>query len=199
MIRDEPNNIMTANPQTEPTAAHLTFANGQEDCRGDLPTSHLLGLSSLGNDYASLRQCEYEDINVAVNQPAYLQLKDLPANFNFSEYSSQRHQNQHQHHDIRLQQQQQQQQQHPISQPALQHQQYTAQSADLYQYRGVNRGQQVTARGGQNYYGQLASAANTIVDRASIYLCNSDMWTRFHEHTTEMIITKQGRLEGAPV
>ncbi|KAJ8322221.1 hypothetical protein KUTeg_000692 [Tegillarca granosa] len=29
--------------------------------------------------------------------------------------------------------------------------------------------------------------------RASIYLCNRDLWSRFHSHTTEMIITKQGR------
>jgi hypothetical protein len=28
---------------------------------------------------------------------------------------------------------------------------------------------------------------------ASVYLCNRDLWTRFHAHTTEMIITKQGR------
>ena len=28
---------------------------------------------------------------------------------------------------------------------------------------------------------------------AAVYLCNRDLWTRFHTHTTEMIITKQGR------
>ena len=31
------------------------------------------------------------------------------------------------------------------------------------------------------------------MSKASVYLCNRDLWTRFHAHTTEMIITKQGR------
>ena len=29
--------------------------------------------------------------------------------------------------------------------------------------------------------------------RACVFLCNREMWIKFHEHTTEMIITKQGR------
>lgn len=28
-----------------------------------------------------------------------------------------------------------------------------------------------------------------------IYLCNRDLWVKFHQHTTEMIITKQGRYD----
>ena len=31
--------------------------------------------------------------------------------------------------------------------------------------------------------------------RACVFLCNREMWIKFHEHTTEMIITKQGRYE----
>lgn len=30
-------------------------------------------------------------------------------------------------------------------------------------------------------------------NKASVYLCNRQLWLRFHQHTTEMIITKQGR------
>ncbi len=30
--------------------------------------------------------------------------------------------------------------------------------------------------------------------KASVYLCNREIWVKFHAHTTEMIITKQGRL-----
>ncbi|ELU10823.1 hypothetical protein CAPTEDRAFT_223644 [Capitella teleta] len=30
-------------------------------------------------------------------------------------------------------------------------------------------------------------------DKASIHLCNRQLWLRFHQHRTEMIITKQGR------
>lgn len=33
--------------------------------------------------------------------------------------------------------------------------------------------------------------ANT--GKACVYLCNRDLWLKFHTHTTEMIITKQGR------
>ena len=29
--------------------------------------------------------------------------------------------------------------------------------------------------------------------KACVYLCNRDLWLRFHSHTCEMIITKQGR------
>lgn len=29
--------------------------------------------------------------------------------------------------------------------------------------------------------------------KACVYLCNRDLWVKFHSHTTEMIITKQGR------
>nr|Q9NL40.1 RecName: Full=T-box protein 1; AltName: Full=T-brain; Short=Ap-TBR [Patiria pectinifera]BAA93701.1 Ap-T-brain [Patiria pectinifera] len=29
--------------------------------------------------------------------------------------------------------------------------------------------------------------------KASVFLCNSELWRKFHEHRTEMIITKQGR------
>ena len=29
--------------------------------------------------------------------------------------------------------------------------------------------------------------------KACVYLCNSDLWSKFNSHTTEMIITKQGR------
>ncbi|XP_041472740.1 T-box protein 1-like [Lytechinus variegatus] len=29
--------------------------------------------------------------------------------------------------------------------------------------------------------------------KASVYLCNRDLWRKFHQHKTEMIITKQGR------
>ncbi|CAH1775723.1 unnamed protein product [Owenia fusiformis] len=29
--------------------------------------------------------------------------------------------------------------------------------------------------------------------KACVYLCNRDIWSKFHQHTTEMIITKQGR------
>ncbi|KAK3594838.1 hypothetical protein CHS0354_002889 [Potamilus streckersoni] len=32
--------------------------------------------------------------------------------------------------------------------------------------------------------------------RACIYLCNRELWLKFHAHTTEMIITKQGRVSG---
>ncbi|XP_033640883.1 T-box protein 1-like [Asterias rubens] len=31
------------------------------------------------------------------------------------------------------------------------------------------------------------------IGKASVFLCNSDLWRKFHEHRTEMIITKQGR------
>ncbi|KAL3889463.1 hypothetical protein ACJMK2_001807 [Sinanodonta woodiana] len=31
--------------------------------------------------------------------------------------------------------------------------------------------------------------------RACIYLCNRELWLKFHAHTTEMIITKQGRYQ----
>jgi hypothetical protein len=27
-----------------------------------------------------------------------------------------------------------------------------------------------------------------------VYLCNRELWVKFHQHMTEMIITKQGRL-----
>ena len=30
-------------------------------------------------------------------------------------------------------------------------------------------------------------------NKASVYLCNRELWAKFHSHTTEMIITKQGR------
>ncbi|XP_060085944.1 T-box protein H15-like [Ylistrum balloti] len=30
-------------------------------------------------------------------------------------------------------------------------------------------------------------------EKACVYLCNRDLWSKFHAHTTEMIITKQGR------
>ncbi|XP_021355486.1 T-box brain protein 1-like [Mizuhopecten yessoensis] len=30
-------------------------------------------------------------------------------------------------------------------------------------------------------------------EKVSVYLCNRELWTKFHAHTTEMIITKQGR------
>lgn len=29
--------------------------------------------------------------------------------------------------------------------------------------------------------------------KAAVFLCNRELWTRFHQHTTEMIVTKQGR------
>ena len=29
--------------------------------------------------------------------------------------------------------------------------------------------------------------------KAAVYLCNRELWTKFHQHQTEMIITKQGR------
>lgn len=29
--------------------------------------------------------------------------------------------------------------------------------------------------------------------KACVYLCNRDLWAKFHQHTCEMIITKQGR------
>lgn len=32
--------------------------------------------------------------------------------------------------------------------------------------------------------------------RAQVYLCNRPLWLKFHRHQTEMIITKQGRLDG---
>lgn len=31
------------------------------------------------------------------------------------------------------------------------------------------------------------------IGKASVFLCNSELWRKFHEHRTEMIITKQGR------
>lgn len=30
--------------------------------------------------------------------------------------------------------------------------------------------------------------------KAAVFLCNRELWTKFHQHQTEMIITKQGRL-----
>ncbi|KAK2162606.1 hypothetical protein LSH36_95g03044 [Paralvinella palmiformis] len=41
--------------------------------------------------------------------------------------------------------------------------------------------------------GTSPSYPSTQMSKASVYLCNRDLWTRFHAHTTEMIITKQGR------
>ena len=38
-----------------------------------------------------------------------------------------------------------------------------------------------------------ASATTAAAGKASVYLCNRDLWVKFHAHTTEMIITKQGR------
>lgn len=29
--------------------------------------------------------------------------------------------------------------------------------------------------------------------QSSVFLCNRELWLKFHHHTTEMIITKQGR------
>ncbi|CAH1774926.1 unnamed protein product, partial [Owenia fusiformis] len=37
----------------------------------------------------------------------------------------------------------------------------------------------------------IANASST--GTAKIHLCNQELWQRFHQHTTEMIITKQGR------
>jgi hypothetical protein len=41
--------------------------------------------------------------------------------------------------------------------------------------------------------GAGAGAGGSGGTRACIYLCNRDLWVKFHSHTTEMIITKQGR------
>ncbi|KAI3389788.1 hypothetical protein SNEBB_001935 [Seison nebaliae] len=48
----------------------------------------------------------------------------------------------------------------------------------------------------QNYMNQLAVAAAAgflISDRICVQLVNFDLWLKFNNHTTEMIITKQGR------
>ncbi|XP_072037660.1 T-box protein 1-like [Amphiura filiformis] len=44
--------------------------------------------------------------------------------------------------------------------------------------------------------GGMPAAPNMISPphgKAAVYLCNRELWTKFHQHQTEMIITKQGR------
>ena len=43
------------------------------------------------------------------------------------------------------------------------------------------------------YHAESGTRGKTNTSGASVYLCNRDLWSRFHAHTTEMIITKQGR------
>ena len=55
----------------------------------------------------------------------------------------------------------------------------------LYPESGDVDGQDVAASGGGGMFPRPG--------KVCIYLCNRNLWARFHMHTTEMIITKQGR------
>ncbi|XP_077990589.1 uncharacterized protein LOC144444913 [Glandiceps talaboti] len=45
----------------------------------------------------------------------------------------------------------------------------------------------------QSYEGSSSPPNNMFKGKACVYLCNRDLWLKFHQHNTEMIITKQGR------
>ena len=38
-----------------------------------------------------------------------------------------------------------------------------------------------------------SEAHNPTAGKAGVFLCNRDLWEKFHRHITEMIVTKQGR------
>ncbi|NP_001158462.1 T-brain homeobox protein [Saccoglossus kowalevskii] len=45
----------------------------------------------------------------------------------------------------------------------------------------------------QCYQSSTSNSMANSYNKACVYLCNRDLWLKFHQHNTEMIITKQGR------
>ena len=80
---------------------------------------------------------------------------------------------------------------HSTSYPGPAPEVYDRPTTDLYGPSSAYDGPPAASHGGSPLYGSGERSAGS--GRACVFLCNRDMWVKFHEHTTEMIITKQGR------
>ena len=72
---------------------------------------------------------------------------------------------------------------------------YSGSYAPVQQAQSPPQGQQMPLNNGScmSPQGQENGQSRFQPNKACIHLCNSELWSRFHQHTTEMIITKQGR------